>query len=155
MRRVVTVEVDGRSKIALNEEVSAGSYYQEIWAHDDVDQLGSDPGTEPHATVPAPGQTRFRMVSVPPHSEVQAEVAEIVARGEDVRLVMETDEEGWHRTETLDYVYVLDGPVELLVDDESVVMEPGDTVVQRSTNHAWRNHGDEPIRLLVFMAALR
>ena len=65
--------------------------------------------------------------------------------------VNEVDSEGFHRTPTVDYVYVLDGPVELVLDDTSVVVEPGDCVVQRGTNHAWRNHGTEPIRLLAVM----
>ncbi len=26
-----------------------------------------------------------------------------------------------------------------------------DYTIQRGTNHAWRNHGDEPIRLVAFM----
>ena len=33
----------------------------------------------------------------------------------------------------------------------SVIVEPGDCVIQRGTNHAWRNHGDAPIRLIAFM----
>jgi quercetin dioxygenase-like cupin family protein len=48
-------------------------------------------------------------------------------------------------------VLVLDGPVELVLDDESVIVEPGDCVIQRGTNHAWRNHGDGPVRLVTFM----
>jgi quercetin dioxygenase-like cupin family protein len=63
----------------------------------------------------------------------------------------EVDAEGFHRTRTVDHVLVLDGPVELVLDDESVIVEPGDCVIQRGTNHAWRNHGDAPIRLVTFM----
>ena len=38
---------------------------------------------------------------------------------------------------------------ELELDDGSTVLQPGDCVVQRETNHAWRNHNDHPVRLLV------
>jgi quercetin dioxygenase-like cupin family protein len=80
---------------------------------------------------------------LPPDAVVRASTTGRAADG--------VDSEGFHRTPTLDYVYVLDGPVELVLDDTSVVVEPGDCVVQRGTNHAWRNHGTEPIRLLAVM----
>jgi len=49
---------------------------------------------------------------------------------------------------------ILDGDVTLELDDEKVLLHPGDCVVQRNTNHAWRNHGTAPIRLLAVMVAL-
>ncbi|CUR58334.1 hypothetical protein NOCA250003 [metagenome] len=156
MRRIVTVEEDGCSKIAIDEEVSTATWYQEIWAHDDVDQLGSDPGVVPRELIPEPGQTRWRMVSLPPLRELEAEMDELRAEGiENPRQTVEVDADGWHKTPTLDYVLIFDGPVELVLEDGSVMVQPGDTVVQRATNHAWRNHGDKPIRLLAYMTALR
>ncbi len=83
------------------------------------------------------------MVQLSPHAIGRAARVEGAVDG--------VDSEGFHRTPTVDYVYVLDGPVELVLDDTSVVVEPGDCVVQRGTNHAWRNHGTEPIRLLAVM----
>ncbi|PVH75033.1 hypothetical protein DL98DRAFT_602622 [Cadophora sp. DSE1049] len=45
-----------------------------------------------------------------------------------------------HRTVSLDYGVVLEGSVELVLDDgESRVMERGDMSVQRGTIHAWKN----------------
>ncbi|KAG4422622.1 hypothetical protein IFR04_004243 [Cadophora malorum] len=45
-----------------------------------------------------------------------------------------------HRTVSLDYGVVLEGSVELILDDgESRVMERGDMSVQRGTIHAWKN----------------
>ncbi|KAE8453259.1 hypothetical protein EG329_011326 [Mollisiaceae sp. DMI_Dod_QoI] len=45
-----------------------------------------------------------------------------------------------HRTVSLDYGVVLDGSVELILDDGlSKVLERGDMSVQRGTIHAWRN----------------
>ena len=57
-------------------------------------------------------------------------------------------------TDTLDYVYVIDGPVELMLDDDSVVLQAGDCVVQRRTKHAWHNHNEHPIRMLGVHGAL-
>ena len=45
-----------------------------------------------------------------------------------------------HRTNTLDYIVILDGELELTLDSgETRVMKKGDAVVQRALMHAWRN----------------
>lgn len=45
-----------------------------------------------------------------------------------------------HRTQSLDYGIVLEGEVEMELDDGSVtLLKRGDIAVQRGTNHAWRN----------------
>ncbi len=51
---------------------------------------------------------------------------------------------GMHKTDTVDYIILLSGRVSLILDHGEVEMEPMDVVVQRGTNHAWVNHGDEP-----------
>ena len=45
-----------------------------------------------------------------------------------------------HMTRSLDYAFLIEGEMELLLDDGSVTVldTPGDVVVQRGTNHAWR-----------------
>jgi quercetin dioxygenase-like cupin family protein len=57
--------------------------------------------------------------------------------------------QGFHRTSTIDYVYVLSGEVVLLLDEQEVLIKAGDTVIQRNTDHAWRVDAAEPARLLV------
>ena len=45
-----------------------------------------------------------------------------------------------HRTVSLDYGFVLEGEIELVLDSgETRLMKRGDMCVQRATNHAWRN----------------
>ena len=45
-----------------------------------------------------------------------------------------------HRTQSLDYGIVLEGEIEMVLDDGSVTkMTRGDVAVQRATMHAWRN----------------
>jgi quercetin dioxygenase-like cupin family protein len=48
-----------------------------------------------------------------------------------------------HRTESLDYVIVIAGEVEMDLDDSTVTMRAGDVMVQRGTNHAWHNRSNE------------
>jgi mannose-6-phosphate isomerase-like protein (cupin superfamily) len=49
-----------------------------------------------------------------------------------------------HRSDTVDFIFVISGQLELVLEDGSTVLAPGDSVVQRGTNHAWRVVGDEP-----------
>ena len=59
---------------------------------------------------------------------------------------------GLHATTTQDYVTVISGRVDLrLPDGEQVRLGPGDVVVQRGTEHAWRNPGPDPLVLHVVM----
>jgi mannose-6-phosphate isomerase-like protein (cupin superfamily) len=52
-----------------------------------------------------------------------------------------------HRTETLDYVIVLAGELDMEMDDSTVTLKAGDVMVQRGTNHAWVNRGTETARV--------
>ena len=56
-----------------------------------------------------------------------------------------------HKTDTIDYIILLEGDVTLILDEEEVRLEPHDVVVQRGTNHAWRNNGNEPALLIAVL----
>jgi len=58
-----------------------------------------------------------------------------------------------HRTQTLDYVVVIEGELVLLLDDSEVTLKQGDVVVQRGTDHAWENRSDRPARAAFFHIA--
>lgn len=48
-----------------------------------------------------------------------------------------------HRTVSVDYAVLVSGHVELMLESgETRLLNPGDTVVQRSTGHKWRNTSD-------------
>jgi quercetin dioxygenase-like cupin family protein len=51
-----------------------------------------------------------------------------------------------HRTETIDYVVVMQGELDMEMDDSVVKLKAGDVMVQRATNHAWVNRGTEVAR---------
>ena len=44
---------------------------------------------------------------------------------------------------------LLTGEVTFLVDVEEVALRAGDLVVERGTDHSWRNEGTEPVAVLV------
>jgi quercetin dioxygenase-like cupin family protein len=48
-----------------------------------------------------------------------------------------------HRTISVNYNFIIEGEIELILDSgEKRLMKPGDTLVQRAINHAWRNPSD-------------
>ena len=53
-----------------------------------------------------------------------------------------------HRTRSVDYAIVLSGEVDLMLDETSVHLKPGDVIVQQATNHGWVNRGAQPCRIL-------
>lgn len=142
MRRVVTGVVDGRSRVVIDGP-APHTWCDEIWMATPDEPLGRDPGDAPRPVQPGPGATFFRAVSLSPDAVMREALLQHAPEG--------IDPDGFHRTDTIDYVFVLDGPVELELDDGSVQLQPGDCVVQRETNHAWRNRNDHPVRLLVVM----
>ena len=52
-----------------------------------------------------------------------------------------------HRTETIDYVIVMEGEIEMDMDDSSVKLRAGDIMIQRGTNHAWANRSGRRARV--------
>jgi len=59
-----------------------------------------------------------------------------------------------HRTNSIDYGIVLEGEVELELDDGAKrTVRQGGIVVQRGTNHLWRNTTDKPCRIAFVLIA--
>jgi hypothetical protein len=44
-----------------------------------------------------------------------------------------------HRTQSVDYAIVLQGSIEMKLDEEWITLSAGDVLVQQGTNHAWVN----------------
>jgi quercetin dioxygenase-like cupin family protein len=49
-----------------------------------------------------------------------------------------------HRTDSVDYVFVLSGEIDMDLDGTIVHLAAGDVLVQRGTIHNWINRGTEP-----------
>jgi quercetin dioxygenase-like cupin family protein len=52
-----------------------------------------------------------------------------------------------HRTESIDYIIVLEGEIEMDMDNSTIKMKAGDIMVQRGTNHAWANRSNARARV--------
>ena len=135
------------------------SLWQELWVSDADHPTGFEPTEESTSLEPAAGGTRWRLFSVPPDAVIQKLIedhqAQLAAANPDGPPPPPvTARDLFHKTNTLDYVYVLEGDISLELEDGAVDLSPGDCVVQRGTNHAWHNKGDQPVKLLVVMKGL-
>jgi len=147
IRRVVTGHKGGKSVVLSDGPVPTGAYFEDIWYSDPETPLGREliaSDADLHGSVA--GVAKFRVFIVPPddvlRQQVEAHVGAEAAAAWD----------GFHKTNTLDYIFVLEGTIGLQLEEgEEIQLYPGDCVVQRATNHAWRNRSDKPVRLLGVM----
>ncbi|MEU0265112.1 cupin domain-containing protein [Nocardioides sp. NPDC006303] len=109
--------------------------------------------------IPKAGETRLVLLQIPPDSWALRDDFDAAAAGEEfVRLhpemaaAQEPDSPGMHRTDSIDYIIVLDGEIHLEVDDQQeVLLKEHDVVVQLGARHAWRNKADKPALLAVVL----
>lgn len=88
---------------------------------------------------------------VPEPVDLDKLIQETFARLPGLAETFEPEPPGYHLTNTIDYVAVLEGTVNLQLDQDSKALNVGDIVVQNGTRHAWVNNSGEPVRLLVIM----
>lgn len=56
-----------------------------------------------------------------------------------------------HEVPTIDYLYLLEGSIEVLLDTGSVELAAGDCLVERGPSHGWRTGSSEAVVLGVFI----
>lgn len=137
-RRVVTgTGDDGRSRIISDRDVPPrvlwyglhGSY---------SDLLDPDASLEERYDIGGPDSGYiFMSIELPPDS-VTMPLYEAGVPG--------VDSKGFHQTRTVDMITVVEGELVSEQEDGEVVLRPGDCLIQRGTNHAWRNRGDKPVK---------
>jgi quercetin dioxygenase-like cupin family protein len=128
IRRVVTGHDGMIAKVLIDAPAtnakypSTGTISTLIWSTDKTPAaipIGTnveDMGARILGTAPPANGTRFAVIDFPPGNKPHM-----------------------HRTETIDYVVVLEGEIEMDMDDSTVKLKAGDVMVQRGTNHAWAN----------------
>jgi hypothetical protein len=168
VRRIVTGHrADGRSTvltdgIAANVKArKAGNASTLLWVSEEspADVSGTEDRAARDIAVPPPRRgSIFRIAEFPPHTGGEVRDNAAVLRdfgiGPDVARGHPPRHPAIHRTRSLDYVIVLEGEIDLLLDEGEVRLSAGDVVVQRATNHAWINRGEAICRLgMVFIDA--
>jgi len=149
VRRVVTGVANGKSTVLIDGPASGNPFWDEIWLTKPDEPLGHDPRESDAKLEPPAGATQFRVVSVPPDEVLRKILAEAQGNG-----VADVAADGFHKTNTVDYIFVLDGDITLQMEEGEVELHAGDSVVQRATNHAWHNYSDRPVRLLTVFVSL-
>ena len=56
-----------------------------------------------------------------------------------------------HRTDSIDYIVIMAGEIDMELDDSVVHLKAGDVMVQRGTIHNWVNRGTAPCVLAVVL----
>ncbi len=116
-----------------------------------VDVAGSADRAQTQVGVPPPANgTVFRIVDFAPMPANAAPVDHhqiLISMGIDPATQGYARHGNTHRTRTVDYAIVLDGEIDMLLDDAEIHVKAGDVLVQQATNHAWVNNGTKPCRI--------
>lgn len=107
----------------------------------------------PMAIGPVVGGLNFRVLQfdpLPANAVIDAETV-FADMGSADAYVGHARHPAMHRTDTVDFGIVISGSVTLLLDEDDVALSAGDIVIQRGTNHAWENRGDEPCLMAVMV----
>lgn len=104
-------------------------------------------------TAPPPAGTVLRVVDFPPAPEETSLDRERMIQemglsgGQEAGHGAAARHPFMHRTKSVDYALVLQGEIDMLLDDSEVHLKAGDILVQQGTNHAWVNRGSDVCRI--------
>jgi mannose-6-phosphate isomerase-like protein (cupin superfamily) len=155
VRRVVTGHREGRAVVlfdsaAPNQKLrqASGLVSTLVWVSDETpaDISGSsDRAAREIGVPPPPNGSILRVVDFPPERAPRSRQAILAEMG--VGDHGGARHPGMHRTRSVDYAIVLDGEIDMLLDEGEVHLAAGDVLVQQGTNHAWVNRGRIPCRI--------
>jgi mannose-6-phosphate isomerase-like protein (cupin superfamily) len=159
-RRIVTGhDAEGKAIVLFDSPLQAkqrsagGNGMTMLWTTREfpVDASASTDRAQGHVGVPpTPNGTVFRIVDfapTPAHADPVDHHEILISMGIDPATQGHTRHANTHRTRTVDYALVLDGEIDMLLDDSEVHVKAGDVLVQQGTNHAWVNNGTKPCRI--------
>ncbi len=151
---------DGAPPVAHDFASIPGFFQALVWATQPQPAAAAEDPTPRVTTLhPEPGGTRMVVVSFPPDAVMAAPGFDPVAAGREhlehtpgIADRMEPDNPGMHRTDTVDYVIVLEGEVWLELDDgKERHLKQHDIVIQNATRHAWRNKSKANATILAML----
>jgi mannose-6-phosphate isomerase-like protein (cupin superfamily) len=141
-----------------------GPLFFEVWNTRDtpapIDRASGEPPEEGIQLAPPKRGTRIRVLDIPPEDaslatltpeQAAAHFAEVGAAGASSHSGAGTRHAFMHRTETIDYGIVIEGELTLIMDEGETVVQAGDIVVQRGTNHGWANRANRNCRIVFIL----
>jgi mannose-6-phosphate isomerase-like protein (cupin superfamily) len=168
IRRVVTGKDATGKAIAMIDSVATTVHRREelgvtntlLWVTDSTPADLSnqeDAANKKIGVVAPPGGTIFRVVEFAPEREVKADYETRLQIFQGIGLAPEGASRekprnpAMHRTKTIDYALILSGEIDMLLDDSEIHLKAGEVVIQRGTNHAWVNRGNQPCQIAFVM----
>jgi Cupin domain len=162
VRRIVIGHDQQGKAVALSDDSmtpkqrsAGGNGVTNLWVTGEfpVDLTDAPDRAATHVGVPPSANgTIFRVVDFPPapasgaaphvdHDKV------LIAMGIDPATQGYMRHANTHRTRSIDYAIVLDGEIDMLMDDSEIHMKTGDVLIQQGTNHAWVNNSGKVCRV--------
>src|SRR5262245_22969688 len=154
-RRVVTGHRDGKGTVlydgpAPNRKLrqASGLTSTLLWVTDESPAEISghaDRAEREIGVAPPPLGSVFRVVEFPPDRKERSRDAVLREMG----LTGQTPSRhaGMHRTRSVDYAVVMEGEIDMILDEGEVHLAAGDVLVQQGTSHAWVNRGSLACRI--------
>jgi mannose-6-phosphate isomerase-like protein (cupin superfamily) len=144
MKRVVTgVNEHGRSYIVSAEELDTAQPHN-VWDFEPDQVMKTIGQIDPSVTADWIGPTvgggaRWIYAPMKPDSE-----------GTHVSMDG-IDEDGFHTTRTVDFDFIADGELTMVLDEDRITLHAGDFVIQQATRHAWKNESDKVAVLIALI----
>ena len=160
-RRIVTGhDAQGKAVVLFDAPMQAkqrsagGNGMTLLWVTSEfpVDDAASADRAQTQVGVPPPANgTIFRIVDFAPTPTAATAPVDhhqiLLSMGIDPATQGYARHANTHRTRTIDYAIVLEGEIDMLLDDSEVHVKAGDVLVQQGTNHAWVNNSARPCRI--------
>ena len=125
-----------------------------VWVTDETPadiSTPADPTLRETGVAPPPGGSILRIVDFPPEPKGGPTIDNAAMKAEMGLGHGHGDAPArhayMHRTKSIDYALVLEGEIDMLLDDSEVHLKAGDVLIQLGTNHAWVNNSDKPCRI--------
>jgi mannose-6-phosphate isomerase-like protein (cupin superfamily) len=142
------------SPVPAKQRSAGGNGMTLLWVTSEfpVDMSTASDQAQAQVGVPPPAEgTIFRIVDFAPASGSAGTAVDhhqiLLSMGIDPATQGYARHANTHRTRTVDYAIVLEGEIDMLLDDSQIHVKAGDVLVQQGTNHAWVNNGTKPCRI--------
>jgi len=106
---------------------------------------------EPLSLRPPVGGNFFLVSQMPPNSRRNPDSQQAIHKDLPTTAKEPGQDPRMHRTTSIDYLVVLSGKIDLIMEEGQTTLHPGDVIIQRGTNHAWDNPYDQPCVYLCVM----
>ncbi|WP_417586195.1 cupin domain-containing protein [Pararhodobacter oceanensis] len=164
LRRVVTGHNDQGQSIIIEDgapprvarvQARPGYAMANVWrtAASPSNVHDADSILEHKGVLPPKHGTVIRVIDIPPEPKDPEEL-EKVLHATFRELYPDADHtkdnavhQGMHKTATVDYAIVLAGSITAIMDEDETILNAGDILIQRGTNHAWSNRSEGMCRI--------